>query len=369
LNRTQYDILRLGRPISMNSNETEIKAAEWLARLDRDDQSAADLAAFDQWKNADPRHAAAYARLAATWQALNRIQVVRPSEKEPINSDYFGVVDASSLRLEKALQQASANSFARLPSRAALPRWPSISVAAAMLLAISGFWIANIVGASHTFTTSVGGFQRIVLEDQSTLYLNTNSEVHVALSPHIRKVELVRGEASFEVAHDPSRPFIVAAGKTAVRAVGTKFDVRRLDNDVEVIVDEGKVVVGASEILETAQMAVTSTLLHVSAGQTARSTGGNVNLMPLPKDGIARKLAWQNQILIFDGDSLADVVMQFNRYNDRQLIIADPALATLRIGGYFRPTNLDAFVSVLQSDFNVRVNKQGTQLILATANH
>ena len=112
---------------------------------------------------------------------------------------------------------------------------------------------------------------------------------------------------------------------TAVRAVGTKFDVRRLDNDVEVIVDEGKVVIGAPEILESMQMAVPSTMLHVGAGQTARTTGGSVNLMELPKEGIARKLAWQNQVLIFDGDSLADVVMQFNRYNDRQLIIADPA--------------------------------------------
>jgi transmembrane sensor len=354
----------------MNSNETEIKAAEWLARLDREDQSAADLAAFDEWKSADPRRAAAYARLAATWQALDRIQAVRPSEKEPINYDYFGVVDAKSFPLKKALRRSSANlTPTRLPSGPALRRWLTISLAASVLLTIGGFWIANILAASHTFITSVGGFQRTVLEDQSTMYLNTNSEVRVTLSPQIRKVELVRGEASFEVAHDLSRPFIVTAGKTAVRAVGTKFDVRRLDDDVEVIVDEGKVVVGAPEILETVQMAVPSTMLRVSAGQTARSTGGNVNLMAVPKDGIARELAWQNQILVFDGDSLADVVMQFNRYNDRQLIIADPAVATLRIGGYFRPTNLDAFISVLQSDFNIRVNKQGSQLILATAGH
>ena len=353
----------------MNSNEAEIKAAEWLARLDREEQSAADLAAFDAWKSADPRHAAAYARLAATWQALDRIQAVRPSEQEPINSDYFGVMGASSLRLKKALQQASAKTPRRLPARRALRRWLTISLAASILLAVSGIWIANMFGTSQTFTTNVGGFQRIVLEDRSTLYLNTNSEVRVTLLPRIRKVELVRGEASFDVVHDLSRPFIVAAGKTAVRAVGTKFDVRRLDNDVEVIVDEGKVVVGAPEILEMVQMAVPSTLLHVSAGQTARSSGGSVNLMQLPKDGVARKLAWQNQILIFDGDSLTDVVMQFNRYNDRQLIIADPAVARLRIGGYFRPTNLDAFIGVLQSDFNIVVNKEGNRLILATANH
>jgi transmembrane sensor len=82
---------------------------------------------------------------------------------------------------------------------------------------------------------------------------------------------------------------------------------------------------------------------------------------------MTRKLAWQNQMLEFDGDTLADVVAQFNRYNARQLVIADSSLATLQIGGYFRPTNLDAFIAVLQSDFGIRVNSDRNQLILASA--
>jgi transmembrane sensor len=82
---------------------------------------------------------------------------------------------------------------------------------------------------------------------------------------------------------------------------------------------------------------------------------------------MARKLAWQNQMLVFDGDTLSDVVAQFNRYNSRQLVIADPNLATLQIGGYFRPTNLDAFINVLQSDFDIRVSPEGSRLLLATA--
>jgi ferric-dicitrate binding protein FerR (iron transport regulator) len=51
----------------------------------------------------------------------------------------------------------------------------------------------------------------------------------------------------------------------------------------------------------------------------------------------------------------------------RQLVITDPNLATLRIGGYFRPTNLDAFISVLQSDFGISVNSDGNRLLLATS--
>ena len=82
---------------------------------------------------------------------------------------------------------------------------------------------------------------------------------------------------------------------------------------------------------------------------------------------MVRKLAWQNQMLVFDGDTLADVVAQFNRYNARQLIIADRSLATLQIGGYFRPTNLDAFINVLKSDFGIRANPDGNLLVLAAA--
>jgi transmembrane sensor len=92
-----------------------------------------------------------------------------------------------------------------------------------------------------------------------------------------------------------------------------------------------------------------------------------VKLTTLPKSSIARKLAWQNQMLVFDGDSLAEVIAQFNRYNERQLVITDPSVATIRIGGYFRPTNLDAFVSVLQSDFGIRVNLDGNRLVLAAS--
>src|SRR3569832_420380 len=79
----------VGRESSMNSNKAEVEAAEWLARLDGDNISSQHMAEFARWKAADPRHIAAYARLAATWQALERIQAVRPVINEPIDKDYL----------------------------------------------------------------------------------------------------------------------------------------------------------------------------------------------------------------------------------------------------------------------------------------
>jgi len=355
----------------MNSNKAELEASDWLARLDDGDLSPTDLEAFDRWKETDPRHAAAYARLAATWQALDRLRAVRPDASEPILNDFFRAGMREPLPSLQSPVKPSAGHTRATPQgqRASLRLRLGLAVAASIFIALSGFWMAGTFKGTQTFSTSVGGYQRIVLEDQSTVYLNTNSEVRIALSARVRKVHLVRGEASFDVAHDVTRPFIVSAGKTAVRAVGTKFDVRRLDNAVEVIVAEGKVVVGEPTILEMPEIEVPSTMLRVSAGQSALSNASGVKLAALPKDRLDRKLAWQNQILVFDGDSLAEVVAQFNRYNERQLVIVDPALSSLRIGGYFRPTNLDAFIGVLQSDFGISVNEQGDRLILATAAH
>jgi transmembrane sensor len=343
----------------MNSNEADIAAGEWLARLDKADPSPRELAAFERWKSADPRHAAAYARLAATWQALDRVQAIRPGSDEPVDDDYLNPArqHAPSMRQQPVSHSVPSHRLWHRP-RVLFP------LAASVLVALAGLWISHGIGGSHTFSTGIGGFQRIILDDQSTVELNTNSEVRVAFTARLRRVELVRGEASFEVTHDTSRPFIVSAGPTAVRAVGTKFDVNRLEGAVEVTVDEGRVAIGSPSVLETKLDALPTVIPRLSAGQSAMASGSGVELENLRQGDLARKLAWRNQMLVFDGDSLAEVIAQFNRYNKRQLVIADPTLAALRIGGYFRPTNLDAFISVLQSDFGIRVDVDDNRLEL-----
>jgi transmembrane sensor len=344
----------------MHSNDAEIAAGEWLARLDRDDPTASDLAAFERWKSADPRHAAAYARLAATWQALDRVQAIRPSAGDEVDEDYLSTAKHRPSMGQVSVLASNAPSHGRQWHH---PRY-LLPLAASVLVALAGLWISHGMDGSHSFNTGIGGFQRIILDDQSTVELNTNSEVRIAFTSGLRRVELVRGEASFEVTHDTSRPFIVSAGRTAVRAVGTKFDVNRLEGAVEVTVDEGKVAVGSPSVLERKADALPMAIPRLSAGQSAIASGSGVELENLRQGDLARKLAWRNQMLVFDGDSLAAVIAQFNRYNKRQLVIADPTLAALRIGGYFRPTNLDAFISVLQSDFGIRVDVDDNRLEL-----
>jgi len=335
----------------MNSNDADITAGAWLARLDRDNPSPQDLAAFEQWKCANPRHGAAYARLAATWHALDRLQAIRPGTGEPIHNDYLNITTS---------QVPSVPSHHRPFYRSRV----FFAVAASVLVALASLWVVHGMDRWQTFTTGIGGFQRIALEDHSAILLNTDSEVRVAFNKRLRKVELVGGEASFEVAHDSSRPFIVFAGNTAVRAVGTKFDVYRLRGGVEITVDEGKVALGSRSLVNVKFDALP---IAISAGQNAITGGNGVEVKSLRPSDLDRKLAWQHRMLVFDGQTLAEVIAQFNRYNDRQLVISDPKLAILQIGGDFRPTNLDTFVGLLQSDFGIRVEIDGNRLMLAAS--
>jgi transmembrane sensor len=330
----------------MSDNEIEIQASEWLARLDRLDRSPEVVVEFNRWKGADARHAAAYARLAAAWQALDRVQALQPATNVTARNDYLVGGRRSMPNRRVAVGFAAA---------------ASVTIAAVVL------WILRASPSTEVYATTKGGFQVVVLKDRSVVELNTDTRLRVELGPTMRKIQLIQGEANFEVAHDAARPFVVSTGQTAVLAVGTRFNVRKLDDAVEVTVEEGRVMVGAPDVLELAKgMSPLASPLLV-AGQTAVADTGGLTVKTLPENAISRKLGWQNRMLAFDGDRLSDVVAQFNRYNDRQLVIVEPGVAELKIGGFFKPTNLDAFVSVLESDFGVRVKMDGSHRLLLSS--
>lgn len=324
-----------------DANMIEVQAGEWLARLDRPDATAEDRAAFECWCSADSRHAAAYTRLAAAWCQLDRVRALRPAT---------GPIDPNFLR----------------PRSFAFNR-KFVAVAATLVFAVIAAWLALPLLSGTTYVTGVGGFQRLVLSDGSVLELNTDTSVRVTLDGSMRRVELRRGEASFEIAHDATRPFVVTAGDAAVRAVGTRFNVRRFERSVEVLVNEGRVVVGAPDALTDSEASLPPSAPIVKAGQAAVAQAQRITLSEITPDVSARKLAWRERMLVFDGTPLSEVVAEFNRYNERRLVLADPSLGTLRVGGYFRPTNLNAFIELLQQHFDVRVASDSDERIVLSA--
>jgi transmembrane sensor len=264
-----------------------------------------------------------------------------------------------------------------------------------------------------TYATGIGERRLITLKDGSTIDLNSRSKVRVSFSDRERDVEFLEGQALFSVARDASRPFIVSVGKTAVRAVGTQFDVYRRSSGTTVTVVEGRVAVfGALDPGESGRedgpdtrnsptldpsptveerSASPKRKGHASAGQPshllpfpsddegARSAGEvfvsageqvtvTERFIPAPKQvNVAAATAWTQHQLIFDGSPLRDVVDGFNRYNTRQIVIEDRALEEFHISGVYSstdPASLFHFlrqqpgIDVIETDGSVRITRK-----------
>jgi transmembrane sensor len=191
------------------------------------------------------------------------------------------------------------------------------------------------------------------MADGSEVTLNTNSEIRVAVSERERRVELQQGEAFFEVAKDSRRPFVVVVGNKRVIAVGTRFSVRRDDEDIEVVVTEGKI------RLESA-----GSPQPVAAGTIAHASDAGVLLQKTGLAAAEEALSWRKGILVFHETTLADAIAEFNRYNIHKIVIADPGVASLRVAGNFRANNVDAFVRLLERGYPLRVEQEGEEFVL-----
>jgi transmembrane sensor len=192
----------------------------------------------------------------------------------------------------------------------------------------------------------------IALPDGSTLALNTDSVVEVSLQAGSRDLRLLRGEAHFTVAHDPSRPFMVTVGNHTVRAVGTAFDVRLRDaNALDVLVTEGVVRLGQTE---GGQPAAT----ELAAGQLLQiDTQGRTHVQKLDSSGQSAWLAWRDGMLLFEGETLQAALDEFSRYTSDRFSIADPQLRGMRIGGYFPAGNTNALLTVLNKNFGLAAHR------------
>jgi transmembrane sensor len=179
--------------------------------------------------------------------------------------------------------------------------------------------------------------------------LNTQSELRVRISATARNIELVRGEALFEVAKDSVRPFRVRAGATTVQAVGTVFNVYRRANAATVTVIEGKVLVASQSTPVPAELR--------SREQAQVSSGGAI--AKTREVSLERITAWKDRRLVFTGATLQEVANEFNRYNVTQLRVEGEPLAHLNINAVFDATDPDSLVEFLQRTEQVAVRRAG----------
>lgn len=307
-------------------------AARWVLRLDRDALPEAEQLELDAWLDADSRHRGAFIRAQAIWSDLDRVAALsagRAPRAEPSQQRRF--------------------------LRAASMAGAILAVAFAAL----GVSQRYLVGRE---ATELGEIRRLMLDDGSALALNTSSVVQVKFDEHERRVVLRRGEASFRVMRDEQRPFVVEAGDVSVRAIGTAFTVRRrTESDVEVIVTEGVVDVvraapEAGEEVESQRLGRNQEVLAEAAQP--------IEPVALSEGEVARRLAWHDGRLIFDGERLATAVAEVNRYSTTPVVIDDPLLGAKSFVGVFRIGDARGFAHAAAAAFDVRVREQDGTLHL-----
>jgi transmembrane sensor len=316
--------------------EIERHAAEWILKRDRGGVTDGDRVALESWLSQDARHREAYLALDEFWDLTAGMRQWNPHD---------GNIDQDIL--------APLGARPRRPGR--VRAW---SIAAGILaICIGAGWLGISALRGERYSTSVGGFERIALDDGSVMQLNTDTVLHTRFTKSQRSVSLFRGEAYFDVAPDPLRPFEVRVGKTVARVVGTAFSVRvGAGERLELLVTQGKVLLLPDDARDPAPLIV--------AGQAARADASSVAVDSVARPEMGRRLAWQGGQLEFDRQSLSSVAEEFNRYNRRQVRISGESLQSLQFTGNFRATDLESFVAAIESAADVEVDRTDDVLVI-----
>ncbi|MEO1247789.1 MAG: FecR domain-containing protein [Pseudomonadota bacterium] len=229
-----------------------------------------------------------------------------------------------------------------------------LAAAAGAAATVFAFLLWSSPEYEATFQTVVGQHQEIRLPDESVLTLNTDSQVTVVYTDTERRVHLERGEVHFDVTPAPARPFKVAAGSGTVRAVGTAFNVYLKNELVEVTVAEGIVEVQANGT----SLPATEIL---NEGQRLEYSDTIESVSTVDPDEITRKLAWQDGMLDFEENTLAEVIAEAGRYTSTRITIVDPDVEDLPVTAYIRAGDVDKLLERLASTGNVSVQRVGSQ--------
>ncbi len=340
------------------------EAGYWDARLRSPNCTDSDRARFAEWRDADPRHRAAFERLQILCMALRQNRS---------RADVRALRDAALSAQERPSRRPVVLSAAILAV---------VTVGATLWVNFPGGVPGESVGRSAevgVYETGTGQRSTSTLQDGSVVDLNARTRIKVSFTDRARTVELIYGQAMFHIAHNARRPFTVRAGDREITAIGTQFDVRLDAQSVSVTLIEGKV-----QVLEE-----TSGTSGASRSGTPQSGGSPDGGMPLyltpgqqyvarlsevdaPTDGLVRTVdvskvtGWHEGHVFLDDLSLNDAVAEMNRHSPVQITLSDPRLARLRVNGMFRAGEQEAFVRALEQYFPIDAHTQGDTKIILT---
>lgn len=335
------------------------QACLWISRIDRG-LTDEEKIALHKWVSQTEQHREQLFEMASLWDDLSvmhELSGLFPLQNKPATED--------------------ASIIAKTPWH----RHP-IAVAASIVLfcTIAIGWLVpsqiqqsqthNEVAAIQIEKTAVGEQKTISLKDGSVLHLNTDSHVEIDFQGKQRNIRLLNGEVHFEVAHDKTRPFVVAAGRNSVTAVGTAFNVELIGNDnLELLVTEGKVMVQdvnlpiPTDVL-TKEIEEDHAIYMVSGEKALFSRDVTASVTTLSLDQVQRALSWQQGMLVFEGEPLIEALAEVSRYTSVEFDISDEELKDIRVAGFFKVGDIDGLLHALNSNFNIDHTKLQDNTIL-----
>lgn len=322
------------RTMSSLNQEIDKQATDWAVRRDLEILSPEEEREFDSWLAADIRHLGAYGRAEAVLARLERLHSGAVVESVPY------VADAPRwTRRRIVLAGSAAAGFAGLGAVGRIA-WESAH--------------PNENRSDQYFATTVGQTHEVRLADGSVMTLNTNSKASVHFSDEVREIHLLQGEALFDVAKNKRRPFIVTAGDTKVRAIGTSFTVSMLPaRPILVLVREGVI-----ELQRTTMAAPVRASANV---QVLAPPDAPIATVAVPEAQVERDLAWQYGKIAFENQSLQEAADEFARYSDVRIVV-DPAVADRTVTGLFVSSDPIGFARAAASVLKLRLDVNGREV-------
>ena len=346
--------VRVGRSTGAIVDE----AADWVVRIGAPDVGLDERREFVAWLKRSPLHIGEYLRLECTWAELGGADARRRVDIEALlASEHDNVVELECAR-ESAAAPDQERPSAVGPRRARL-RTMGVALAATAAVALIGLAWFQLVAADN-YSTGIGEQRSLKLDDGSTVVLNTGTRVRVAFTEARREIRLLEGEALFSVAKDASRPFRVVSDRAVAQAIGTSFIVRRKALQTVVTVIEGEVAVTHSPRAGDAGFPEP---VHVSAGARADIADRGISTSRIENPAAAA--AWRSGRLVFEGETLAEAVAEFNRYNQVQIVLKDSSLSSERLSGVFDADQPQSLVRFLERSGVVQpAQRSGSDIIL-----
>lgn len=319
----------------MIDSQVQKEAIEWFARSRSDEVSEQEQAELTEWLTLSESHQIAYDQVKLRWASM----------------DVLKTNDLQALPSHKDDAQTKSPAWTR----------QGFAAAALLVMTVALTWLA--FDANQGYTTAVGEQRRVLLADGSTVHLNTNTAIKVAMSKNYRKIILEKGEVLCHVAKNPARPFTVIAGKTEVVALGTLFSVYRAPKNTLVTVVEGRVSVTPNS----------SQRDHTSSRQTVVSPGEQV-IVPrgssITQDPISIgkpiiRPDWDNGLLVFDQTPLDDVVGEISRYFPGELRLGSD-VPVQPVTGTFKLRDRNVLLETLSQSYSLRaVELDGITLLIS----